>query len=155
MVPERDSSEKAIQQIDADIKATNESKTLTDEQKEDTVKELRAKRITLSEQRHAILRDAEGVFNTQHQKSNDEAQADIGQKLVKGIWTSADDVYRNRDEIGRDLEARVKGNISHLPLQVTDFELSALRVEILGEEQTLTPEALLELASVSPKKWTI
>ena len=64
LVPERDNSEKAIQQIDADIKATNENKTLTEEQKEDAIKELRAKRITLSEQRHAILRDAESVFNT-------------------------------------------------------------------------------------------
>ena len=123
-------------------------KTLTDEEKTEKIEELQAKRKALSEQRHAFLRDAEGVFNEQHQKGNDEAQADIGQKLVKGIWTSADDVYRNRDDISSRLRSKSKRECrSHLPLQVTDFELSTLRVEILfGERQELSPEAILELA---------
>ena len=146
LVPEKDPAEKAIQQIDEEIVTTKEDQTLSDEEKTEKIEGLQAKRKALSEQRHAFMRDAEGVFNEQHQKGNDEAQADIGQKLVKGIWTSADDVYRNRDAISSDLEARVKGNVAQLPLQVTDFELSTLRVEIFGERQELSPEAILELA---------
>jgi hypothetical protein len=107
---------------------------------------LAGERKRLVQQRQAALNKTDSAFNAKHQQSNNEIHAEINQRLVSGIWTSADDVYRNRSVIGKDLKARIDRNVAALPLRISDFALSALRVDVLGQKKDLSKESILELA---------
>jgi len=152
LMPEKDSGNKGFDEIDKKLAKIKTDKSLKEDERKKEQENLQSERKKLEEQRHAIMQDAESVFNAQHQQSNDEVQSAIGQKLVKGIWTSADDVYSHRSDIAKELEATITSNTSHLPLAVTDFELSTLRVDIVGSNDLPSPESIVALAESLQQK---
>ena len=80
-----------------------------------------------------------------HQQGNDEVHRSVEENILDGRWLTADDVYRNRNDITNDLEASIKNQLQSVPVRVTNMVLDTLLVDLNGDN-TLSIESIIQLA---------